>query len=91
MPRTAITRDAQMLSICWAEYCFATEVQKADVRCVAKELGTLPRLKGAALDFQSVFPSEDGKKPALEQNAALFFSVPKSDATIQVLPSALRS
>jgi len=79
-----------MLSICWAEHRFATEVWQEDVRCVAKELGTLPGLKGP-LDFQSVFPSEDGKKPALEQIAALFFSVPKSDAITQVLPSALRS
>ena len=86
-----MTRDVQMLSICWAEHRFATEVWQEDVRCVAKELGTLPRLKGAALDFQSVFTSEDGKKPALEQIAALFFSVPKSDAIIKVLPSALRS
>ena len=51
MPRTKIPRDAQMLSICWAEYRFATGVWKADVRCVVKELGTLPRLKGAALEF----------------------------------------
>ena len=66
MPRTAITRDAQMLSIGWAEYCFATEVWKADVRCVVKELGTLPRLKGAALDFNPSSHRRTGKKPALE-------------------------
>jgi len=74
---------------CWAEHRFATEVWQADVRCVAKALGTLHGLEGP-LDLQSVFTSEDGEMPALEQIEAPFFSVAKSDAIIQVLPSALR-
>ena len=74
---------------CWAEYRGTTEVWQADVRCVAKALGTLPGLDGP-LDLQSVFMSEDGEKPNLEQLEAPFLSVAKSEAVIQVLPSALR-
>ncbi|KAI9507205.1 mediator complex subunit 13 C-terminal-domain-containing protein [Russula earlei] len=74
---------------CWAEHRCATEVWQADVRIVAKALGTLPGLEGP-LDLQSVFTSEDGVKPVLEQIEPPFFSVAKSDSIIQVLPSALR-
>jgi len=74
---------------CWAEHRGTTEVWQADVRCVAKALGTLPGLDGP-LDLQSVFMSDDGEKPALEQLEPPFFSVAKSDAVIQVFPSALR-
>ena len=74
---------------CWAERRGATEVWQADVRCVAKVLGTLPGLDGP-LDLQSVFTSEDGEKPTLEQLEAPLLSVAKSEAVIQVLPSALR-
>jgi mediator of RNA polymerase II transcription subunit 13 len=56
---------------------------------VAKALGTLPGLDGP-LDLQSVFTSEDGEKPTLEQVEPPFLSVAKSEAVIQVLPSALR-
>ncbi len=56
---------------------------------MAKALGTLPGLDGP-LDLQSVFTSEDGEKPSLEQLEAPFLSVAKSEAVIQVLPSALR-
>jgi len=52
-------------------------VGKADVRCVVKELGTLPRLKGAALDFKS---EGRGKARPWRQIAVPFFSVAKSDA-----------
>jgi len=56
----------------------------------SRNLGrSLLGLKGAALDFQSVFTSKGGGKPALEQIAVPFFSVPKSDAIIRVLPSPL--
>jgi mediator of RNA polymerase II transcription subunit 13 len=74
---------------CWAEHRGATEVWQADVRCVVKALGMLPGLDGP-LDLQSVFTSEDGGKPTLEQLEAPFLSVAKSEAVIQVLPSALR-
>jgi mediator of RNA polymerase II transcription subunit 13 len=74
---------------CWAEHRSTTEVWQADVRCVAKALGTLPGL-GGPLDLQSVFTSDDGEKPVLEQLEPPFFSVAKSDAVIQVFPSALR-
>ena len=74
---------------CWAERRCATEVWHADVRCVAQALGALRGLEGP-LDLQSVFTSDDGGKPALEQLEPPFFSVAKSDAVIQVLPSALR-
>ena len=74
---------------CWAEHRSTTEVWQADVRYVAKALGTLPGL-GGPLDLQSVFTSDDGEKPALEQLEPPFFSVAKSDAVIQVFPSALR-
>jgi mediator of RNA polymerase II transcription subunit 13 len=74
---------------CWAEHRCATEVWSADVRCVAKALGTLPGLAGP-LDLRSVFTSDDGEKPALEQLEPPLLSVAKSDAIIQVLPSALR-
>jgi mediator of RNA polymerase II transcription subunit 13, fungi type len=74
---------------CWAEHRCATEVWSADVRCVAKALGTLPGLAGP-LDLGSVFASDDGERPALEQLEPPLFSVAKSDAVIQVLPSALR-
>ena len=67
----------------------ATEVWQADVRCVAKVLGTLPGLDGP-LDLHSVFTSEDEEIPTLEQLEAPFLSVAKSEAVIQVLPSALR-
>jgi mediator of RNA polymerase II transcription subunit 13 len=74
---------------CWTGHRGATEVWQADVRCVAKALGTLPGLDGP-LDLQSVFTSEDGEKPTLERLEAPFLSVAKSEAVIQVLPSALR-
>jgi mediator of RNA polymerase II transcription subunit 13 len=74
---------------CWAEHRCATEVWQADVRCVTKALGTLPGLDGP-LDLQSVFTSENGGKPSLEQLEPPFFSVAKSEAVIQVLSSALR-
>jgi mediator of RNA polymerase II transcription subunit 13 len=74
---------------CWAEHRYATEVWQADVRCVAKALATLPGLDGL-LDLQSVFTSEEGEKPVLEQLEPPFLSVAKSDALIQVLPTALR-
>jgi mediator of RNA polymerase II transcription subunit 13 len=73
----------------WAEHRGTTEVWQADVRCVAKALGTLPGLDGP-LDLQSVFMSDEEGKPALEQLEPPFFSVAKSDAVIQVFPSALR-
>ena len=74
---------------CWAEQRGATEVWQADVRCVVKALATLPGLVGP-LDLRSVFTSEDGEIPTLEQLDAPFLSVAKSEAVIQVLPSALR-
>jgi mediator of RNA polymerase II transcription subunit 13 len=74
---------------CWAEHHCATEVWQADVRCVAKALGTLPGLDGP-LDLQSIFTSEGGGRPTLEQLEPPFLSVAKSEAVIQVLPSALR-
>ena len=74
---------------CWAEHRSATEVWQADVRCVTKALGTLPGLDGP-LDLQSIFSSENGEKPILEQLEPPFLSVAKSEAVIQVLPSALR-
>ena len=74
---------------CWAEQRSAMEVWHADVRCVAKALATVPGLDGP-LDLQSVFTSEDGRKPTLDQLESPFFSIAKSDAIIQVLPSALR-
>ena len=74
---------------CWAEHRCATEVWQSDVRCVVKALGTLPGLDGP-LDLQSIFTSEDGEKPTLEQVESPFLSVAKSEAVIQVLPSALR-
>jgi mediator of RNA polymerase II transcription subunit 13, fungi type len=74
---------------CWAEHRYSTEVWQADVRCVAKALATLPGLDGL-LDLQSVFTSEGGERPVLEQLEPPFLSVAKSDALIQVLPTALR-
>jgi mediator of RNA polymerase II transcription subunit 13, fungi type len=56
---------------------------------VAKALATLPGLDGL-LDLQSVFTSEGGERPVLEQLEPPFLSVDKSDALIQVLPTALR-
>ncbi|KAH9986774.1 hypothetical protein BJV77DRAFT_1027850 [Russula vinacea] len=61
---------------CWAEHRCATEVWQADVH--------------GPLDLQSVFTSENGGKPSLEQLEPPFFSVAKSEAVIQVLSSALR-
>ena len=74
---------------CWTEHRGATEVWQADVRTVAKALGMLPGLDGP-LDLQSVFTSDDEEKPTLEQLEAPLLSVAKSEAVIQVLPSALR-
>ncbi|KAH9052639.1 mediator complex subunit 13 C-terminal-domain-containing protein [Lactarius vividus] len=73
----------------WTEHRCATEVWQADVRCVAKALATLPGLE-SPLDLQSVFTSEEEGKPELEQLESPFLSVAKSDALIQVLPTALR-
>lgn len=73
----------------WTGRRCATEVWQADVRCVAKALATLPGLE-SPLDLQSVFTSEEGEKPELEQLESPFLSVAKSDALIQVLPTALR-
>jgi mediator of RNA polymerase II transcription subunit 13 len=73
----------------WAEHRCTTEVWQADVRCVAKALATLPGL-GGPLDLRAVFASENGEEPVLEQLDSPFFSVAKSDAIIQVLPSAIR-
>ncbi len=73
----------------WTEHRCATEVWQADVRCVAKALATLPGLE-SPLDLHSVFTSEEGGKPELEQLESPFLSVAKSDALIQVLPTALR-
>ena len=73
----------------WTEHRCATEVWQADVRCVANALATLPELE-SPLDLQSVFTSEEGGKPELEQLESPFLSVAKSDALIQVLPTALR-
>ncbi|KAH8999531.1 mediator complex subunit 13 C-terminal-domain-containing protein [Lactarius akahatsu] len=73
----------------WTEHRCATEVWQADVRCVAKALATLPGLE-SPLDLQSVFTSEEDGKPELEQLESPFLSVAKSDALIQVLPTALR-
>jgi mediator of RNA polymerase II transcription subunit 13, fungi type len=74
---------------CWAEHRYVTEVRQMDVRCVAKALATLSGLDGL-LDLQSVFTSEEGGKPVLEQLEPPFLSVAKSDSLIQVLPTALR-
>jgi len=73
----------------WTEHRCATEVWQADVRCVAKVLAILPGLE-SPLDLQSVFTSKEGGKPQLEQLVSPFLSVAKSDALIQVLPTALR-
>ena len=73
----------------WTEHRCATEVWQADVRCVANALARLPGLE-SPLDLQSVFTSEAGAKPELEQLESPFLSVAKSDALIQVLPTALR-
>ena len=73
----------------WSEHRCATEVWQADVRCVANALATLPGLE-SPLDLQSVFTSEEGGKPELEQLESPFLSVAKSDALIHVLPTALR-
>jgi mediator of RNA polymerase II transcription subunit 13 len=73
----------------WTEHRCATEVWQADVRCVANAFATLPGLE-SPLDLQSVFTSEEGGKPELEQLESPFLSVAKSDALIQVLPTALR-
>ena len=73
----------------WTEHRCTTEVWQTDVRCVAKALATLPGLE-SPLDLQSVFTSEEGEKPELEQLESPFLSVVKSDALIQVLPTALR-
>ncbi|KAI0301935.1 mediator complex subunit 13 C-terminal-domain-containing protein [Multifurca ochricompacta] len=74
---------------CWTEHRCATGVWQADLRCVAKALTTLPGME-ALLDLQTVFASEEGEKPVLEQLEPPFLSVAKSDALIQVLPTALR-